>query len=188
MSKVLELDPTKPAKDLIERSVRILGSGGLVVFPTETFYGIAADSQNPEGLAKLAKLKDREAAKPFPLIISSVDQLDSLVGDLSTFVQKITDFFSSAHLPAYFSMPPYLLKTRSIMVSARFFTVSLPPDTEIAFSAVNSSSMSANSAPARVEIMDSARIAGEKTRVLSAILTPHRLSSPRPKKSDHICL
>lgn len=92
MSKVLEVDSTKPAKDLIEHSAQILASGGLVVFPTETFYGIAADSQNSDGLAKLAKLKDREAAKPFPLIISSVDQLDSLVGDLSTFVHKITNF------------------------------------------------------------------------------------------------
>lgn len=75
----------------MEGSAQILASGGLVVFPTETFYGIASDSQNPEGLAKLAELKDREAAKPFPLIISSVDQLDSLVGALPALAQKITD-------------------------------------------------------------------------------------------------
>jgi L-threonylcarbamoyladenylate synthase len=92
MSKLFKLDTTKPARDLIERSAQILVSGGLVVFPTETFYGIAVDSQNPDGLTKLAILKDREAEKPFPLIISSVDQLNPLVGDLSTFVQKITDF------------------------------------------------------------------------------------------------
>jgi L-threonylcarbamoyladenylate synthase len=80
-----------PPKDIMEHSAQVLAKGGLVVFPTETFYGIAADSQNSEGLEKLANLKGREADKPFPLIVGSVEQLLPLVGGFSNFVQKIMD-------------------------------------------------------------------------------------------------
>ena len=81
----------RPREDVIERCAQILSNGGLVVFPTETFYGIAADSQSADGLERLAKLKGREAEKPFPLIISSADQLGSLVSGISKFVHKIID-------------------------------------------------------------------------------------------------
>ncbi len=73
------------------RSAQILGKGGLVVFPTETFYGIAADTNSPDGLERLAKLKVRGAQKPFPLIVSSMEQLDPLVSEISTFVHKLMD-------------------------------------------------------------------------------------------------
>ena len=92
MPKLFSIDHGNPPADLIEHSAQILASGGIVVFPTETFYGIAADTQSSDGLMKLAKLKDREAEKPFPLIVSSVSQLDPLVSEISTFVQKIMDF------------------------------------------------------------------------------------------------
>ena len=93
MPKVFSINPGNPPKDFLQHSAQVLSQGGLAVFPTETFYGIAADSQNPDGLEKLAKLKGREAEKPFPLIISSAAQLDPLVGEISTFVQKLMDFY-----------------------------------------------------------------------------------------------
>lgn len=91
MAKLYSIDHHKPPIDVLEYSAQVLANGGLVVFPTETFYGIAADSQNPDGLEKLANLKGRDAEKPFPLIVSSVDQLDLLVGGFSIFVQKFMD-------------------------------------------------------------------------------------------------
>jgi L-threonylcarbamoyladenylate synthase len=93
MPKVFELDPNNPPTDSMEHAAQILGSGKLVVFPTETFYGIAADSHNQSGLMRLARLKDREAVKPFPLIISSTTQLDPLVSEFSKFVQELTDLY-----------------------------------------------------------------------------------------------
>ncbi len=89
MSKTYIIDAHDPPEDVLHHAAQALRQGGLVVFPTETFYGIAADAQNPEGLEKLAKLKGREAEKPFPLIVSSVLQLAPLVGQIPAAAQKL---------------------------------------------------------------------------------------------------
>lgn len=81
MPKTYKISPDKPFDEALRHVVEVLNRGGLVVFPTETFYGIAADAENPEGLERLARLKGREAEKPFPLIISSVEQLAQLTAD-----------------------------------------------------------------------------------------------------------
>lgn len=49
--------------------------GGIVVFPTETFYGLAADPCNRAALRRLADLKDRAATKPIPLIAAGTQDV-----------------------------------------------------------------------------------------------------------------
>lgn len=50
-------------------AVRVLSLGGIVAYPTETFYGLAVRYDNPAALEKLAALKGRVAGKAFPLIV-----------------------------------------------------------------------------------------------------------------------
>jgi len=59
------------SKEHIGEAVEILRAGGVVVFPTETSYGLAADAMNARAVAKVAKLKGRPSEKTFPLIVSS---------------------------------------------------------------------------------------------------------------------
>jgi L-threonylcarbamoyladenylate synthase len=53
----------------VGRAVDALQGGGLVVFPTETFYGLAADPWQPKALGRLLELKGRPAQHPLPLIL-----------------------------------------------------------------------------------------------------------------------
>jgi L-threonylcarbamoyladenylate synthase len=62
-------------------AARIIASGGLIAFRTDTFYGLGADPLNPAAVAKMRELKSREASKPILLLISDMDQLERLVGD-----------------------------------------------------------------------------------------------------------
>ncbi len=55
-------------KTALSDALTVIHSGGLVIVPTETFYGIAADPFNTDTIEKLRKIKGRESAKPVPLI------------------------------------------------------------------------------------------------------------------------
>lgn len=63
---------------MIEEAARVVLSGGLVAFPTETFYGLACRSDSPAALERLAALKERPADSPFPLIVSDPAQVHAL--------------------------------------------------------------------------------------------------------------
>jgi L-threonylcarbamoyladenylate synthase len=56
-------------KDEIGRAVEILRAGGVVVFPTETAYGIAADATNSRAIEKVMAIKGRATGKAPPLIV-----------------------------------------------------------------------------------------------------------------------
>ncbi len=50
------------------KAIHILRNGGLVIAPTETFYGIIADAWSRKAIARLVELKERDYGKPIPLI------------------------------------------------------------------------------------------------------------------------
>jgi L-threonylcarbamoyladenylate synthase len=66
----------------MQQAARVLARGGLVVFPTETLYGIAADHANPAALTRLQALKGREPGKPFPLILAEAAEAERLARDI----------------------------------------------------------------------------------------------------------
>lgn len=55
-----------------EKAARILANGGVVLFPTDTVYGLAADATNPRALAKLREIKGREKKKPISVVVPSI--------------------------------------------------------------------------------------------------------------------
>ena len=57
-------------------------AGGMVAIPTDTVYGLAISTQEDENYQKLVKAKGRPDNKPFPLMVSSFEQLES-VAELS---------------------------------------------------------------------------------------------------------
>lgn len=61
------------------RAVDILARGGIVLYPTDTLYGLAVDAFNPTALARLRALKGRETKKPVSIVVHSVDALDDYV-------------------------------------------------------------------------------------------------------------
>jgi L-threonylcarbamoyladenylate synthase len=70
----------------LNRAVAVLQGGGVVAFPTETYYGLAVDPFNPLALNHLFSLKQRNISKP---ILTLVDDRESL----STLVQEIPKLY-----------------------------------------------------------------------------------------------
>ena len=62
----------------IKKAVQIIRQGGVVAFPTETYYGLGVDPFNPQALTKLFAIKKRSSAKPVLTLITSQEQLSLL--------------------------------------------------------------------------------------------------------------
>ena len=57
----------------LKNAALTIRQGGVVAFPTETFYGLAADPRNEKALSRILEIKGRDAAKGIPLIAASED-------------------------------------------------------------------------------------------------------------------
>jgi len=77
-TKVIKLNPDFPEEPLIDEAAKVLKNGGLVVFPTETVYGIAANISNKDTVNKLYEIKKRPKDKPFSIHIADFDSLKQL--------------------------------------------------------------------------------------------------------------
>ena len=65
-------------KEDIKSAIEILKNGGLIAFPTDTVFGLAVLASNKEAVAKLQEVKRRPDNKPFPMMVSSLDQIEAV--------------------------------------------------------------------------------------------------------------
>jgi tRNA threonylcarbamoyl adenosine modification protein (Sua5/YciO/YrdC/YwlC family) len=65
---LLKVNPHNPQERQIDKVVDIIKKGGIVAYPTDTFYGIGCDIMNKKAIQKIYALKQREKTKPFSFI------------------------------------------------------------------------------------------------------------------------
>ncbi len=75
--EILKLNDN-PGK-VLDRSIEVMNSGGIIAYPTETFYGLGARFDRPQAIKKLYELKKRPVEKAMPLIIGDLSQLKFVV-------------------------------------------------------------------------------------------------------------
>lgn len=74
---------------LINKAAQIIRDGGLVGFPTETVYGIAADPVNKKAVSRLNKIKKRPKGKPYTIHIAYKKDVYRYVNSISPFAKKL---------------------------------------------------------------------------------------------------
>ena len=67
---LLKINQYNPQHRLIMKIVDVLKSGGIVVYPTDTYYGIGCDIMNKKAIDKIYQIKQRNRSKPFSFICS----------------------------------------------------------------------------------------------------------------------
>lgn len=71
----------------------ILKKGGIVIFPTETVYGIGVNGLDVKAIEKLYKLKKRPHNKPISLLVSDIDMVNLIAKDITDLEYKIMQRF-----------------------------------------------------------------------------------------------
>ena len=75
--------------DTLAEAARVLKSGSLVAFPTETVYGLGADAQNAEAVARIFSVKDRPKDHPLIVHIDSIDRMGDWSSDVPDYAIKL---------------------------------------------------------------------------------------------------
>lgn len=87
---VIDLKKTEDARDVVHRAVQALVEGELVVFPTETVYGIAANALCPEAVDRLVHVKGRDPKKPLALAIKGSDEALDYAPSMSPAARRLS--------------------------------------------------------------------------------------------------
>ena len=85
---ILKTDP-----EGIKEAARIILKGGVVAFPTETFYGLAADARNEAAVKKIFRVKGREEGKPILLLVGDRTWLSGLVNEVNAAAERLMATF-----------------------------------------------------------------------------------------------
>lgn len=86
------LDPTQRSEGLT-RAKDSLNRSGLVVMPTDTVYGLAADAFDPTGVRRLLRAKGRGRNMPTPVLIASAEVLTALATGVTVEARELADAF-----------------------------------------------------------------------------------------------
>ncbi len=108
MALVLKIDPVQPEADLIAQAVAVLKSGGVIAYPTETFYGLGVDATNVKAVERLFAVKGRDFNNPIPVVIRDVAQLNQVVTDVPPLAQELIDRHWPGPLTLVFGVAPSL--------------------------------------------------------------------------------
>ena len=79
-------------KEGIEKASQIVSSGGIVIFPTDTVYGIGCNPYNKESIKKIYKMKSRDIMKSLPVLTYSIETAEKIV-EFDQFTKKIVKKF-----------------------------------------------------------------------------------------------
>jgi len=85
---LLSLNQDNPQKRLVSKVVQVLDQGGLIIYPTDTFYGIGCDLFNKKSIKQIYQLKRRPLTKPFSFVCANLKDI-SLYAQVSNNAYRI---------------------------------------------------------------------------------------------------
>ena len=92
-TRIIKINPQQPEVDKIRIAANTLCNGGLVIIPTETVYGVAADIRNQQAVNCLYKIKQRPKNKPFSQLIDRKEGIEDFYSGINQLVFKLIDRF-----------------------------------------------------------------------------------------------
>ncbi|MDT8420576.1 MAG: L-threonylcarbamoyladenylate synthase [Desulfuromonadales bacterium] len=95
---LIKINPENPQMRLINQVVDCLKGGGVIVYPTDTTYGLGCDIFNRKGIKKIYQIKQRDARKPFSFICNDLAEVSNYA-QVSNYAFKIM----KRHLPGKYT-------------------------------------------------------------------------------------
>jgi len=111
--KIGSLSEKSAAAEPLSRALEALRRGEVIVFPTETFYGLGANALAPGAVERVVRLKGRQSESPIAVIVADVAMLKEIVTNISPFAARLIEIFwpgpLTLVLPAREGLPGPLL-------------------------------------------------------------------------------
>lgn len=120
-TEVIHVDPVNPETAVIERAAELLRAGQLVVFPTETVYGLGADAIQPAAVEQIFVAKGRPLSDPLIVHIAHEGELEALVTEVPSQARRLARTFWPGPLTLILPAGPRVPK----LVTAGLSTVAI---------------------------------------------------------------
>lgn len=108
MSKLYRINSDESLRKGLAEAVKIISDGGIVAFPTESFYGLGVDATNPHAIKRLFRIKKRDPDLPILILISSLRRLPKYVASIPPGAKRIGKEFWPGGLTMIFRSSPVL--------------------------------------------------------------------------------
>ncbi|MBE7055174.1 MAG: threonylcarbamoyl-AMP synthase [Ruminococcaceae bacterium] len=93
MTKIIKIDPANIDMELLSQAADVIKHGGLVAFPTETVYGLGADTFNSDAVANIFRAKGRPMDNPLISHISDIADLEMFAREIPPSAIKLAEEF-----------------------------------------------------------------------------------------------
>ena len=117
--KILKVQDNKK-EHIIKEARRVLEAGGLLVFPTETCYGLGVDATNDKAVKKLLQYKTRRSGQPFSIAVSSMEMAKDYVK-----VNEIAENIYQNYLPGPITVVSESLKRTASGIDSEYGTLGI---------------------------------------------------------------
>lgn len=107
-TRVLKINPDAVAPAVIRKIARVLAEEGVIVYPTETFYGLGANCLSERALRRVFEIKMRPAAKGLPVLVSDLTMAEGLATELPAAFQALASRFWPGPLTVILKAAPFL--------------------------------------------------------------------------------
>jgi len=78
-------------KDLIDKSVKVLNGGGVILYPTDTIWGLGCDGSNDEAIIKLNSIKKRTQSKHYIILVDSENKIERYIREVPDIAWDLID-------------------------------------------------------------------------------------------------
>ena len=78
-------------KEAIQQALEVLRKGGIILYPTDTVWGIGCDATNPEAVAKVYEIKRRADSKSLVLLASDMDMICRYVKEVPEMARQLVE-------------------------------------------------------------------------------------------------
>ena len=86
---LLKIHPENPPPRLIQKAVDVLNNDGVIIYPTDTVYGLGCNILSKKAVEKLRRIRKLDAKKPLSLICSSENEIQTYSSGISNRIFKI---------------------------------------------------------------------------------------------------
>ena len=84
-------------EEILNEIVKVLDSDGLIIFPTDTVYGIACNSFSDNAIKRLFNAKDRDFSKPINVLTDSVEKIKLVASSINEKETELVNKYLLAH-------------------------------------------------------------------------------------------
>ncbi|HEY8928004.1 MAG TPA: L-threonylcarbamoyladenylate synthase [Mucilaginibacter sp.] len=79
-------------RDEVAKAFKVIQDGGIILYPTDTIWGIGCDATNTEAIRKIFRLKQRDEAKSMIILLDTENKLESYISEVNPLAYDLIEY------------------------------------------------------------------------------------------------